>query len=272
MCNRTSEVAPARAGTTVEARARFITTLDEPDRTAYLLGVSSPDLFPRAPSDGCAAAGPFSRMVRRARLVAARASAGAAGKGARRPLGAADRAHRRRQDARGISADAGGTFLAFGGRWQERRLHRPRRQTHRRPAHALHLAAEGARRRHRAQSRNADRRDESADQGRDPHRRHAGVAAAAPARAIRRTFCSPRPSNWRCCCPPTTRRFCFRSLKRIVLDELHALVTSKRGDLLSLGLARLWRLAPTCARSDCRRPSPSRRSLARFLVPQPRGP
>ena len=29
-----------------------------------------------------------------------------------------------------------------------------------------------------------------------------------------------------------------------MLDELHALVTSKRGDLLSLGLARLWRLAP----------------------------
>src|SRR3954468_5498288 len=38
--------------------------------------------------------------------------------------------------------------------------------------------------------------------------------------------------------------FLFSSLKRIVLDELHALVTSKRGDLLSLGLARLWKLAP----------------------------
>ena len=38
--------------------------------------------------------------------------------------------------------------------------------------------------------------------------------------------------------------FLFSSLKRIVLDELHALVTSKRGDLLSLGLARLWQLAP----------------------------
>src|SRR5205085_9526510 len=41
--------------------------------------------------------------------------------------------------------------------------------------------------------------------------------------------------------------FLFRSLKRIVLDELHALVTSKRGDLLSLGLARLFRLAPDIA-------------------------
>ncbi len=36
----------------------------------------------------------------------------------------------------------------------------------------------------------------------------------------------------------------FASLRRIVLDELHALVTSKRGDLLSLGLARLRTLAP----------------------------
>lgn len=36
----------------------------------------------------------------------------------------------------------------------------------------------------------------------------------------------------------------FASLRRIVLDELHALVTSKRGDLLSLDLARLRSLAP----------------------------
>jgi ATP-dependent Lhr-like helicase len=36
----------------------------------------------------------------------------------------------------------------------------------------------------------------------------------------------------------------FSTLRRIVLDELHALVTSKRGDLLSLCLARLRTLAP----------------------------
>ncbi len=36
----------------------------------------------------------------------------------------------------------------------------------------------------------------------------------------------------------------FGSLKRIVLDELHALVTSKRGELLSLAIARLARIAP----------------------------
>lgn len=36
----------------------------------------------------------------------------------------------------------------------------------------------------------------------------------------------------------------FGGLKRIVIDELHAMVTNKRGELLSLGLARLGTLAP----------------------------
>ena len=36
----------------------------------------------------------------------------------------------------------------------------------------------------------------------------------------------------------------FRHLKRIVLDELHAMVTNKRGELLALGIARLAMLAP----------------------------
>ena len=41
--------------------------------------------------------------------------------------------------------------------------------------------------------------------------------------------------------------FLFADLERVVLDELHALVQSKRGDLLSLGLARLRALSPRVA-------------------------
>ena len=42
---------------------------------------------------------------------------------------------------------------------------------------------------------------------------------------------------------PDADRF-FADLDTVILDELHALVTNKRGDLLSLGLARLRTLAP----------------------------
>jgi ATP-dependent helicase Lhr and Lhr-like helicase len=62
--------------------------------------------------------------------------------------------------------------------------------------------------------------------------------------------------------------FLFGSLKRVVLDELHALVTSKRGDLLSLGLARLWKLAPEMRGIGLSATVAEPESLARFLVPQ----
>ncbi|WFU24361.1 ligase-associated DNA damage response DEXH box helicase [Bradyrhizobium sp. CB1717] len=65
--------------------------------------------------------------------------------------------------------------------------------------------------------------------------------------------------------------FLFSSLKRIVLDELHALVTSKRGDLLSLGLARLWRLAPQMRAIGLSATVAEPEQLARVLVPQPEG-
>ena len=55
----------------------------------------------------------------------------------------------------------------------------------------------------------------------------------------------------------------------MVLDELHALVTSKRGDLLSLALARLWRLAPQMRTIGLSATVAEPESLARFLVPQP---
>jgi len=60
----------------------------------------------------------------------------------------------------------------------------------------------------------------------------------------------------------------FSGLRYIVLDELHALVTSKRGDLLSLGLARLRTLAPEAIAvglsATVARPS----ELRAFLTPQ----
>ncbi|MCG6205307.1 ligase-associated DNA damage response DEXH box helicase [Rhodopseudomonas sp. HC1] len=63
--------------------------------------------------------------------------------------------------------------------------------------------------------------------------------------------------------------YLFGSLRRIVLDELHALVTSKRGDLLSLGLARLWRIAPQLRATGLSATVADPDELARFLVPQP---
>ena len=59
------------------------------------------------------------------------------------------------------------------------------------------------------------------------------------------------------------------TLKRVVLDELHALVTSKRGDLLSLGLARLFRLAPGLTTIGLSATVAEPEDLCRYLVPQP---
>jgi ATP-dependent Lhr-like helicase len=63
--------------------------------------------------------------------------------------------------------------------------------------------------------------------------------------------------------------FLFGSLKRVILDELHSLVTSKRGDLLSLGLARLFRIAPQLASVGLSATVAEPDDLCRYLVPQP---
>jgi ATP-dependent helicase Lhr and Lhr-like helicase len=62
--------------------------------------------------------------------------------------------------------------------------------------------------------------------------------------------------------------YLFGSLKRVILDELHALVLSKRGDLLSLGLARLFRLAPNLTSIGLSATVAQPGELARFMVPQ----
>jgi len=65
--------------------------------------------------------------------------------------------------------------------------------------------------------------------------------------------------------------YLFGSLKRVILDELHALVTSKRGDLLSLGVARLFRIAPNLTSVGLSATVAEPEEIARFMVPQPAG-
>jgi ATP-dependent helicase Lhr and Lhr-like helicase len=60
----------------------------------------------------------------------------------------------------------------------------------------------------------------------------------------------------------------FEGLKAVVLDELHALYNSKRGDLLALGLARLAQLAPRHRRVGLSATVADPQPLQRFLLPQ----
>ena len=65
--------------------------------------------------------------------------------------------------------------------------------------------------------------------------------------------------------------YLFSTLRRIVLDELHSLTTSKRGDLLSLGLARLFKLAQQVTTVGLSATVAEPDDLRRYLVPQPQG-
>jgi len=58
----------------------------------------------------------------------------------------------------------------------------------------------------------------------------------------------------------------FSSLKYIILDEIHALAPSKRGDLLALGLAQLARLAPSAQRFGLSATVNDEPELARWLA------
>ncbi|MEJ1157172.1 ligase-associated DNA damage response DEXH box helicase [Prosthecomicrobium sp. N25] len=60
----------------------------------------------------------------------------------------------------------------------------------------------------------------------------------------------------------------FGDLRTVVFDELHALVTSKRGDLLALGLSRLRKLAPGLRTVGLSATVSNPEELAAWLVPQ----
>lgn len=60
----------------------------------------------------------------------------------------------------------------------------------------------------------------------------------------------------------------FKDVKRVVLDELHALIPNKRGHLLSLALARLRALAPAVRMAGLSATVPDARPLIDYLTPQ----
>ncbi|MCC2111833.1 MAG: DEAD/DEAH box helicase, partial [Hyphomicrobiales bacterium] len=63
----------------------------------------------------------------------------------------------------------------------------------------------------------------------------------------------------------------FAGLKRVVLDELHSLVTSKRGELLALGLARLRTMAPQLSAVGLSATVADPPGLSEYLVAQDGG-
>ncbi|MEM9221101.1 MAG: ligase-associated DNA damage response DEXH box helicase [Pseudomonadota bacterium] len=69
---------------------------------------------------------------------------------------------------------------------------------------------------------------------------------------------------------PDAARF-FSELKVVIVDELHSLVTSKRGDLLSLGIARLRQHAPTLRTVGLSATVAHPDDLRGWLVPQAEG-
>jgi ATP-dependent helicase Lhr and Lhr-like helicase len=63
----------------------------------------------------------------------------------------------------------------------------------------------------------------------------------------------------------------FAGLRRIVIDEVHAFATDKRGDLLTLSLARLHAIAPTAQRVALSATLANSRDFQEWLAPQGAG-
>ena len=65
------------------------------------------------------------------------------------------------------------------------------------------------------------------------------------------------------------RRY-FEDLSCVIIDEVHAVWPSKRGDLLALGLARLAQFAPRCRRVGLSATVDDPELIRRWLSPAPR--
>lgn len=61
----------------------------------------------------------------------------------------------------------------------------------------------------------------------------------------------------------------FRTVRRVVIDEIHAFATGKRGDLLALALSRLQAIAPDMQRAALSATLANPLSFQEWLAPQP---
>ena len=57
----------------------------------------------------------------------------------------------------------------------------------------------------------------------------------------------------------------FKSLRYLIIDEIHSLVNTKRGDLLSLNLSRLDTISPNCKRIGLSATIKNKNSVLNFL-------
>ncbi|MGB8363157.1 MAG: ligase-associated DNA damage response DEXH box helicase [Rhizomicrobium sp.] len=95
-----------------------------------------------------------------------------------------------------------------------------------------------------------------------------------PARRLRQRHSPPdilltTPEQFALLLSGRDARRLLEGVRAVVLDELHAIANTKRGDLLALGLARLASLAPNHRRIGLSATVADPASLQRYLVPQP---
>jgi ATP-dependent Lhr-like helicase len=95
-----------------------------------------------------------------------------------------------------------------------------------------------------------------------------------PSRRVRQRYTPPdilltTPEQFALLLASRDARRLFEGLRAVVLDELHAIANTKRGDLLALGLARLSRYAPDARSVGLSATVADPVPLQRYLVPQP---
>ncbi len=173
-------------------------------------------------------------MVRGARLVAARPPDRTARQGPGRQVGAADRADRRRQDARRLPAQL--TELADRPKRRPGEAHRGIHTLYISPLKALAVDIE----------RNLTK--PVGEMGL-PVTMETRTGDTPAHKRQRQKLVPPdilltTPEQLALLIASSDARRFFEDLRYVVLDELHSLVTSKRGHLLSLGLARLRHYVP----------------------------